>query len=69
MKVNPEALRALRLKDGYSIAAFARELGMTPSHLSNVEAGRRGLSPALVKKASQVLAVPMSAILWRELAA
>lgn len=66
MKVNPEALRALRLKDGYSIAAFAREIGIAPSHLSNIEAGRRGCSPATVKRMATVLAVPISALLWQQ---
>lgn len=67
-RVNPEALRALRIKDGYSVAAFAREIGIVPSHLSNVESGRRGLSPATTKRAAQVLGVPISALLWREAA-
>lgn len=66
MRVNPEALRALRLKDGYSVADFAREIGVAPSHLSNIEAGRRGCSPATVKRMATVLAVPLSALLWRE---
>lgn len=63
--INPEALRGLRLKDGYSVAGFAREIGIVPSHLSNIEAGRRGCSPAIVKRMAEVLAVPISALLWR----
>jgi transcriptional regulator with XRE-family HTH domain len=52
----------MRLKDGYSVAAFARDLGMTPSHVSNIEAGRRGASPAVIKRMATLLAVPISAL-------
>lgn len=65
-KVNPQAVRALRIKDGWSLAAFAREVGITPSHLSNIEAGRRGCSPAALKRMADALVVPMSALLWHE---
>jgi transcriptional regulator with XRE-family HTH domain len=68
VKVNPEALRSLRLKDGYSVADFARRIGITPGHLSNIEAGRRGCAPAVVKKMAETLVVPISALLWHEVA-
>ena len=62
MRLNPEAFRALRLKDGLSLAEAARRLEVTPSHLSNIEAGRRGASPALIKAMALMLAVPISAL-------
>lgn len=68
-RVNPEALRSLRIKDGYSVAGFAREIGIAPSHLSNIEAGRRGCSPATIKAMATKLAVPVSALLWQPIEA
>lgn len=62
-KINPEALRAMRLLAGYSVAAFAAQLGTTPGHISNIEAGRRGASPALAKQMADVLRVPVAALL------
>jgi transcriptional regulator with XRE-family HTH domain len=66
MRVNPEALRALRERTGFSIADFAGEVGTVPSHISNIEAGRRGASPDAIRRMAQVLKVPMSALLWDE---
>lgn len=63
MELNPEAFRALRLKDGLSLAEAARRLAVTPGHLSNIEAGRRGASPALIKAMATLLAVPISALI------
>lgn len=62
MKVNPDALRALIEKDGHTVSSFAQKVGMERSHLSNVLAGRRGASPAVVKAMAATLDVPMSAI-------
>lgn len=61
-EINGEVLRALRLKDGWSIAEFAREIELTPGHVSNIEAGRRGCSPKVIKRMAEVLAVPMSVL-------
>jgi len=60
--VNHAALRALRLKDGYTGASFARACGMDRSHLANIESGRNGCSPALIREMARVLGVPISAI-------
>lgn len=62
LKANPDVVRALRVKDGWSVAAFAREIGITPGHLSNFEAGRDGVSVGVAKKMSEVLGVPVSII-------
>lgn len=62
--LNPEAFRAIRLLGGWTLAAAARELGVTASHLSNIEAGRRGASPSLIKRASLLFGVPTTAITY-----
>ena len=64
-EVNPEALRNLRVKDGLSVTALAAKAGIGRAHLSNIEAGRRGCSPAALKRLAEALAVPVSALLWR----
>lgn len=45
-----------------SVSDLAEAVGCRQAHLSNVELGRRGASPALVKKLAEVLAVPIPAI-------
>lgn len=44
----------------YSLYFFARDLGMTPSHLSDVLAGRRGLSEKNARKIAECLELPTS---------
>lgn len=69
VEINPEALRAIRLANGMSIENLAVEVGVRPSHLSNVEAGRRGLSPRAIKAAAEALKVPINALLqWKDVA-
>jgi transcriptional regulator with XRE-family HTH domain len=60
--VNGHALRALRIKDGWSVASFARAVITTPGHISNIEGNKRGASPGLVKRMAEALGVPISAI-------
>lgn len=62
MQVNRDALRALIEKDGHTVSSFARQAQVQRSHLSNVLAGRRGASPAAVKRMAATLGVTMSAI-------
>lgn len=61
-KLNPETLRALMFANGFSVAGFALEVGVIPSHVSNILAGRRGASPAVIKKMADVLKVPVAAL-------
>lgn len=63
--INGAVLRALRIKDGWSIAEFAREVELVPSHVSNIEAGRRGCSARTAKRMAELLGVPLS-VLQRE---
>lgn len=61
-KLNPEALRALMFANGFTVAGFALEVGVIPSHISNILAGRRGASAPVVKKMAEVLKVPVAAL-------
>lgn len=63
-KANPEALRALREKDGYNGTDFARDCGISPQYLSDIEAGRKPGSPAVLKRMAEVLSVRPSAITY-----
>lgn len=62
MQVNGEALRAIRERDGYTVSDLATIAEIERSHLSNVEAGRRGLHPAKVRKLAHILGVPFSVL-------
>lgn len=62
-------LRALREKSGLRVAEMANALLISYSYLSNIEAGRKPLTPVLLAKAAGVLAVPQVAIAKPELTA
>ena len=53
-------LRWCREKSGYTVAQFAKELGISEDYLRNIENGARGLKrrPDLVKRAADILEVP-----------
>lgn len=53
-------LTVLREKDGQTKTALATALGISLSHLCDLETGRREPTDALVKTAAQVLNVPLS---------
>lgn len=61
--LNPDAIRAIREAQGYSITELAGSIGITPAHLSNLEAGRRGISAAKVASLARALRVRPAAIL------
>lgn len=60
--VNPASLRALREALGWSVMRFSAAVETVPSHISNVEAGRRNASPALIRRMADVLGVPVAAL-------
>lgn len=64
--LNPDAIRAIREAHGYSVAELAIAIGIAPAHLSNVEAGRRGISGPIVTQLSRALRVRPAAILATE---
>ncbi|WHT20946.1 helix-turn-helix transcriptional regulator [Crossiella sp. CA-258035] len=64
---NGPAIRAIRELSGLSIKETADLLAsagipVTADHLSNVELGRKGASPALVRGLADVLKVPYVAL-------
>lgn len=63
MQINPEALKAIRTRSGFSVSKFAVAVETTHSHVSNIEAGRRQASPELILRMAQVLEVPLMALI------
>lgn len=64
MKVNREALRVIRQRSGWKVSKLAMEAGVTPSYISNLEAGRReNASPEVVSALARVLDVPVMALI------
>src|SRR4051812_41486519 len=50
-------LRALREARGIKLGEFANKLGISYAYLSNIEAGRKRLTPQLTAKAAGLLSV------------
>lgn len=63
MRVNPVALRALRERSGLTVTALAHAAGIRQPHLSNVELGRRNVSPPVALAIAEALKVDVAAIL------
>lgn len=59
---NGEAIRDIRELAGFSQTAFAAELGITRQALAKIEAGG-GTRPANIKRAAEILRVPVTALL------
>jgi transcriptional regulator with XRE-family HTH domain len=57
-----ETLQALRDRYGYTQEMFAQELGISRSHLSNIEAGIKPLTDHLLFKCAALLGVKPLAI-------
>lgn len=58
-----ETLRALREGHGLRVGELAIAMGISSSYLSNLEAGRKRLSPPLAKKAADALGCRKIALL------
>lgn len=63
MRVNGVALSELRKRSGLRPSALAHEAGISPSYLSDMEAGRKPGSPDVIKRLAEALKVPLPAIL------
>lgn len=57
-----ETLRTIRETKGFKLGEFAAELDISYAYLSNIEAGRKRLTPQLLAKAARVLGVRQIAI-------
>lgn len=66
MRINPSSLRTIRSDREVSLVDLAKRVGCNPSHLSNVEAGRREASPKLIKSLAKELRVELLALLGPE---
>lgn len=62
MHINGTSLRAIRERSGWTVTGLAAAVDIGRSHLSNVEAGRRQLSPSKALAIADVLGVPLAAI-------
>lgn len=63
LRVNGAAVRSIRSLSGYSVVAFATAVGVKPAHISNIEAGRRGVSPELLDAMARATGQPKAAFL------
>jgi transcriptional regulator with XRE-family HTH domain len=53
-------IKQLRLERGWSLKELASQLAITESHLSRVEAGKRGLQVKKLEAASRIFKVPVA---------
>jgi transcriptional regulator with XRE-family HTH domain len=60
--INAEALKAIRTKDGQSMATLARAANISRQYLNDIEKKRRGASPDVRRRLAAALNVPTSAI-------
>lgn len=66
MRINPESLRTIRKDREVRLVDLAKLVGCEPSHLTNVEAGRREASPRLIKALAEALKVELLSLLGPE---
>ncbi len=62
MRVNREALRAIRKRSGYNLPALAKQAGVTTSCLCDLERGRRNGTKRTLIALAKALDVPLEAI-------
>lgn len=65
MRVRPnpnECVRA-RVLAGFSVPQAAALLRKTPTHINNIENGRSGASPAVLKAMADLYGVPMETLI------
>lgn len=55
-------LRTIRETKGFKLGEFATELGISYAYLSNIEAGRKRLTPQLLAKSAALLDVRQVAL-------
>lgn len=62
MRANPEALRLLRERSGYSLRGLAAKAGVSPATLLRIENGTYAGRPATLKALADALDVPITAM-------
>jgi transcriptional regulator with XRE-family HTH domain len=62
-RINRDALSALRERSGLTLRQLADQAGIHFAYLSQIEAGDRQPSTAVIKKLADGLAVPVTALL------
>lgn len=68
MKVNPEALKAIRLRTGETRTSLQNKSGVDRTVITRLETGERRGTPAQLKALAEALAVPITAISIQEVA-
>lgn len=66
MRVNGEAIRAIRRGKGVTLAALATRLRVSEGYLSRIERGQRGASAERLAVIAAVLGVPVDAITYAD---
>lgn len=69
MRLNGEAVRALRERSGLTITQLAEATAIDRANLSRLEAGKRYGTPQQIKAIADALQVPITAIAHGESAA
>jgi DNA-binding XRE family transcriptional regulator len=64
LETNKAALKAFRVKAGFSQREMAKKLGVAHTTIMRIENGDRNASPKLGKKIAKFLQVPMEAIFF-----
>ncbi len=59
---NGRAIRRYRILAGWNSVPFAEKAGISYSHLAHIEAGRKGGSPAVLKRIAEALGRPIADI-------
>lgn len=62
MRANPEALKAIRVRTGESIASLSRASGVDRTVITRLENGERRGTPAQLRALAEALQVPVTAI-------
>jgi len=60
--INPAALREIRSLIGLSGRELARRCEISETTVTNIELGKHGVSPELMRKLADILGVPLDAI-------
>lgn len=55
-------VKALREAYGWKLGKFAVAVGTTHPHMSNIESGRKRLTPEMARKIADTLGIPLAAI-------